>query len=183
MPRLIVRVGTLGARLAGSLDAGDSTIKLVGELATQSDTGNNPASYDALYWHIDASWALNNGLSFGFGFESLGSDKGQSFRTPLATLHKFQGWADKFLTTPAGGIDDLYLGLSYKYKKWTFTGVYHDFSAESGGGDFGTEFDASAAYKITDRYALLLKSAFFSTDDPLAYDDTTKIWIMLTANY
>jgi hypothetical protein len=27
------------------------------------------------------------------------------FSTPLATLHKFQGWVDKFLTTPANGID------------------------------------------------------------------------------
>ena len=44
--------------------------------------------------------------------------------------------------------------------KWNLTGIYHDFSAESGGGDFGTEFDASAGYKITDRYSLLLKGAF-----------------------
>ena len=98
-------------------------------------------------------------------------------------MHKFQGWADKFLTTPDAGIDDLYLLASYKWKKWNFTAVYHDFSAESGGGDFGTEFDVSAAYKITDRYGLLLKGAFFSTDDPVAYDDTTKLWVMLTAKY
>ena len=27
--------------------------------------------------------------------------RGKGFTTPLGTLHKFQGWADKFLTTPA----------------------------------------------------------------------------------
>ena len=174
---------TLGARLAGSVKAGEGNIALVLELAGQSDAGDNPVSYDAAYIHFDTMWSLANGLSFGLGYESLGSDNGVGFRTPLATLHKFQGWADKFLTTPGQGIEDLYLTVKYKWDKWNFTGVYHDFSAESGSEDFGTEFDVSAAYKITDRYGLLLKGAFFSTDLPTVYDDTTKLWIMVTANY
>lgn len=177
---------TLGARLAGAIEAGDGKIALVAELATQSDAGNNPVSYDALYIHFDALWSLSNGLSLGLGYESLGgheTNAGEAFRTPLATLHKFQGWADKFLATPGQGIDDLYLTVKYKWDKWSFTGVYHDFSAESGSSDFGTEFDVSAAYKFGERYGLLLKGAFFSTDLPAAYDDTTKFWVMLTANY
>ena len=43
------------------------------------------------------------------GYEVLegGNAAGKAFRTPLATLHKFQGWADKFIGpstsgTPAG---------------------------------------------------------------------------------
>ena len=177
---------TLGARLAGNIRAGDGKITLVAELATQSDVADNPASYDAPYIHFDAMWALTNGLSLGLGYESLGgheSNTGEAFRTPLATLHKFQGWADKFLTTPNQGIDDFYLTVKYKAGKWNLTGVYHDFSAESGSGDFGTEFDVSAAYKFGERYGLLLKGAFFSTDAPAAYDDTTKLWVMLTASY
>ena len=174
---------TLGARLGGSIRAGEGNIALVAELATQSDAGDNPVSYDALYFHLDAMWTLKNGLSLGLGYESLGSDNGVGFGTPLATLHKFQGWADKFLTTPGDGIDDIYLTVKYKWNKWNFTGVYHDFSAESGSDDFGTEFDVSAAYKITDRYSVLLKGAFFSSDLPAVYDDTTKLWVMLTASY
>jgi hypothetical protein len=27
-------------------------------------------------------------------------------QTPMATLHKFDGWADLFLTTPANGLGD-----------------------------------------------------------------------------
>ena len=156
------------------------------EFSTQSDAGDNPVSYDAQYLHFDATWSFQNGLSVGLGYESLGgdaNDPGQAFRTPLGTLHKFQGWADKFLATPDQGIDDIYVTVKYRWGKWNLTGVYHDFSAESGGGDFGTEFDISAAYEITSRYGLLLKGAFFATDDPLAYDDTTKLWIMLTAEY
>ena len=47
------------------------------------------------------------GWRIGGGYEVLGADDGAaltSFQTPLATLHKFQGWADKFLTTPPNGI-------------------------------------------------------------------------------
>ena len=41
------------------------------------------------------------------GYELLGSDGVTvAFSTPLATLHAFEGWADKFLATPAAGITD-----------------------------------------------------------------------------
>jgi hypothetical protein len=172
---------TVGARLAGSIKAGESNIALVAEFATQSDVADNPVSYDAQYFHFDALWSLPNGLSLGLGYESLGGHEtnvGEAFRTPLATLHKFQGWADKFLATPNQGIDDLYLIVKYKWDKWNFKG-----SAESGSSDFGTEFDVSAAYAFGKRYSVLLKGAFFSTDAPAAYDDTTKFWVMLTASY
>ena len=44
------------------------------------------------------------------GYELLGSDDGlKAFATPLATLHKFQGWTDKFLGIPAGGIADAHI--------------------------------------------------------------------------
>ena len=52
--------------------------------------------------------------------KSEGADKGApftSFQTLLATLHKFQGWADKFLTTPPNGIRDLYGSAGYTLKK------------------------------------------------------------------
>jgi hypothetical protein len=40
----------------------------------------------------------------------------KGFTTPLATLHKFQGWADKFLTTPVNGLADLYVNAGYTRK-------------------------------------------------------------------
>lgn len=176
--------GTLGARLAGNVKVGEGKIGLVAELATQSDAGNNPVSYDADYAHLSALWSMENGLSLGLGYESLGTDSSnfESFRTPLATLHAFQGWADMFLSTPDAGIDDLYLTAKFKAGKWNLTGVYHDFSAETGSFDYGTELDVSAGTKISKNYGLLFKGAFFSTDS-LSYVDTNKFWIMFTANY
>jgi len=176
---------TLGARLTGDVKAGEGNkISLVVELATQSDAGNNPVSYDAGYAHLGAMWSMDNGLSLGLDYESLGTDSAnsQSFRTPLATLHAFQGWADMFLATPAAGIDDIFATVKYKAGKWDLTGVYHDFSAETGGGDFGSEFDLSAGTQISKNYGLLFKGAFFSSDST-SYVDTNKFWIMFTANY
>jgi hypothetical protein len=175
---------TVGARLAGRFKAGDdNTFSIVAEFATQSDYADNPVSFDANYLRADATWAMKNGLSLGISYESLGSDGGvQSFRTPLSTLHLFQGWADRFLATPAAGIDDIFVTGKFKLGNWNLTGVYHDFSAETGSEDYGTEFDVSAATSLGKNYALLLKAAFFSGDSP-TYPDTTKFWVMLTANY
>jgi hypothetical protein len=175
---------TFGARLTGGFAVGEGKINLVAEAATQSDTANNPVSYDAEYFNVSATWVLKNGLSLGLAWESLGGDQnvaGASFRTPLATLHAFQGWADKFLGTPDAGIDDLFATVKYTAAKWNFTGVYHDFSAQSGSANWGKEFDVSAGTKLGDRYGVLFKAAFYDADQHAT--DTTKYWIMLTASY
>ena len=172
---------TFGARINGGFAAGDGKVNVLGEFATQSDNANNPASYDADYLRIYADWQMS-GITLGAGLESLGSDNGQAFRTPLATLHAFNGWADQFLSTPPAGLEDLYLKLGYKPGKWNLQLIYHDFSAETGSTDFGTEIDLSAGRKLGDRYGLLLKAALFDADDA-AYVDTTKVWVMLTAGF
>lgn len=176
--------GTFGVRATGSVAIGDSKLALVGEFASQTDIGDNPVSYDANYFNVSASYAWENGLSLALAYESLGGDQnvgGSAFRTPLATLHAFQGWADMFLSTPDEGINDLYLTVKGSVGKWNLTGVYHDFSAEDGSADWGTELDFSAARKLNDNYSLLLKAALYNADQYAA--DTTKFWIMLTGNY
>jgi hypothetical protein len=175
---------TLGARFAGSVKAGEGKIALVAEFATQNDIANNPVNYDADYLNLSAMWVAESGLSLGLAYESLGSDTAtsQSFRTPLATLHAFQGWADQFLTTPVLGIDDVFATAKYKAGQWDLTGVYHDFSSAEGSVDYGTELDLSAGTKISDNYSVLFKGAFFS-GDTASIPDVNKFWIMFTANY
>ena len=178
---------TIGVRLAGSVDVGGGKVTLLGEFASQSDAGDNSNNYDADYLHLNAMFAMENGLSFGLGFESLGADSlsGTAFRTPLATLHAFNGWADQFLATPGLGLDDLYATVKFTAGKWNLTGVYHDFSSETGSSDYATEFDLSAGRKLGERYGVLFKGALFSHDSssPLEKFDTNKFWIMLTASY
>jgi hypothetical protein len=172
---------TFGARATGSLTSGQSKFDLLGELATQSDNANNPASFDAGYYRLQGIWSMN-AFSAGVGIESLGSDNGQGFRTPLATLHAFNGWADQFLATPAAGLEDFYIRGGYKPGKWNLQIIYHDFSAESGGADYGSEIDFSASRGLGDGYSLLLKFADFRSDN-VAFQDTTKFWVMLTADF
>ncbi len=172
---------TFGLRGTGALDFDFGRIALLGEYAVQSDTANNPASYDADYFRLQADWS-REAFSAGIGFESLGSDTGEGFRTPLATLHAFNGWADQFLTTPGAGLEDLYLKAGYAVGGWKLQAVYHDFSAESGSEDYGSEIDIAASTTFGGRYNLLLKAARFSAD-AAPFADTTKIWIMLTTSF
>jgi hypothetical protein len=46
--------------------------------------------------------------------------------------------------------------------------VYHDFSAETGGIDYGGELDVSVGRKLGGRYGVLFKGAFFSADSGFA---------------
>jgi hypothetical protein len=99
----------------------------------------------------------------------------------LATLHAFQGWADVFLATPPDGVRDLYAGVSYATLPWpaqqpvVFTVVAHDFTDDSGGADFGSEFDASARFTLNERVSLEARAAMFEGEDP-RFADRTKIW-------
>jgi hypothetical protein len=175
---------TVGARVLGDIAVGEAKIALVAELATQSDIANNPVSYDADYAHLSGIWSMDNGLSLGIAYETLGGNilSGGAFRTPLATLHAFQGWADRFLSTPDLGIDDIFATVKFKAGKWNLAGIYHDFSSETASVDYGTELDVSAGTKLSDNYGVLFKGAFFSSDSA-SYPDTDKFWIMFTANY
>lgn len=172
---------TFGARLGGGVGPSGNRLSLLAEYATQSERANAPADFDTDYYRIDAGWS-RGGFSAGAGIEVLGSDNGQAFRTPLATLHAFNGWADQFLTTPAAGLADRYLRLNYRHAGWSAELVYHDFSADAGNADYGSEMDASSTWSLGQNYSLLLKLAAFSADSP-PYADTTKLWLMLTATY
>ena len=174
---------TWGARFGGS--AGDELkIGYTLEYASQEDTADNPVPYDADYWRVDVSAGFSFATLY-VGFESLGGDDsrpGQAFRTPLATLHAFNGWADKFLTTPDAGLDDAFIGAKGKLGNWAWNILYHDFSAQSGSGDYGGEIDATLSRKFAKKYGLLLKAASFDSDSP-AFGDTTKLWVQLTAGF
>src|SRR5690606_24482700 len=117
-------------------DMGQQKLKLGLEYATQSDAANNPVDYDADYLRFDAAITFNNGEFFA-GYEMLEGSNNQSgaaFRTPLATLHAFNGWADQFLTTPDVGIVDTFLGVKGQVNGWSWQAKYHQFDSESGSG-------------------------------------------------
>ena len=188
MPVFGLSSATYGLRAEGSHAIGNG-IKLLyaAEYAHQTDHADNPFSYDTDYYNIEAG-ASAGGFTAKVGYEVLGSDDGLSFKTPLATLHKFNGWADKFLNTPPAGLEDIYVDLTYKtqdkegpLKGITVKVVYHDFSAESGSMDYGTELDALVSKKINKNFGVALKAAAYDSDG--FSSDTTKVWLTLTASF
>ena len=180
-------------------------------LSNQSDQGDNPLSYEATHYLLQGDLKLG-GISITAAYEVLGSDVGTvddpeefaatrfgglmvdlgsnrhlaSLRFPAATLHKFQGWTDKFLIAPAAGLHDAWVSVSGKVGEATVTGVYHDFRSDvtlldavSGGkllDDYGSEIGFSVTYPLQDNLGLLFKIARYSANDYAT--DTTKAWLM-----
>lgn len=181
---------TFGARFTGSTPFIDNaTLLYTAEYARQSDYGDNPTSYDADYYMLEGGIGYK-GLTTKLGYEVLGSDNGGTvaFQTPLATLHKFNGWADQFLTTPAAGLEDIYAHVSYKVSgvneildDTQLTVVYHDFSADIGGADYGSEWNASIGRHFMEHYSLLLKFADYEADGFAT--DKQVAWLELGAKF
>jgi len=162
---------TFGLEYKG--DFGSSFLRAA--YASQSDAADSNLDYDANYYVLEGSVAFKP-VTVKLAYEVLAGDNGVGFKTPYATLHGFQGWADKFLTTPADGIEDLHLGLSGKLAGVTLGATYHDFQAEDSSADFGTEIDLVASWPFNDVLNFQLHYADFSSDDKRRYDDTRKAW-------
>ncbi len=181
---------TLGLRFAGNRPLSD-TLKLgyVASYAGQRDAHDNPNDYSADYGLLEATLdagMLDTGMfKFGIGYESLGADEGvalTSFQTPLATGHKFQGWADKFLTTPANGLRDGYLSAGWsrkqigKFNSVGVTAVWHEFRSDRLGQDYGDELDLIASAKV-EKFVLTAKYADYRADTFAT--DTRKLWLQV----
>lgn len=152
------------------------------EYARQGDYGDNPLDYAAGYSLVELGISATR-VGVKVGWEVLEGDAapGSAFRTPLATLHAFQGWADKFLTTPDAGLEDLYVAVTGKALGADLVLRVHDFGAQAGSADWGTELDLSANWPLGRHYAVLLKGATYDADD--FSTDASKYWVMLTATF
>ena len=96
----------LGIRFAGK----KNKISYAVEYATQSDYSDGADIIDAEYL-LGEFGAKVGKFTLKAGYEVMGGDGTWGFFTPLATLHAFNGWADKFLATPVNGIKDMYVGV------------------------------------------------------------------------
>ena len=136
---------TYGASFAGKARSpGSSRLTYRLELATQATPATIPKRVEADYIRADLGLVIGK-VTVGAGYEVLGGGDDGSFNTPLATLHKFNGWADKFLATPADGLSDFFMSARCQHSGLEPGGVYHDFSADSGGASWGSEFDARSS--------------------------------------
>ena len=175
-----------GALLAGSYKlSANWTLLYSGSLARQVDHGNNPSDFGLWYYAVEpgVSW---NGLTARLGYEVLEGNGRIGFRTPLATLHKFNGFTDKFLTTPADGLQDLNIKLAAKLPPGGWAGGidikanWHEFFNEQNGSHYGREwnFGAFRTFRMTHGdLALGLKYADYDADELAT--DTRKLWVTI----
>lgn len=175
---------TYGLRFAGS----QGSLGYAVEYATQSAAADNPTDYDADYLLAEGSYKLGP-VTLAAGYELLGADGSDGqFITPLATLHKFQGWNDKFLGggsgNIAGGIEDVYLTAGTSLGEVKLALNYHQLSSDdsgvSGMDKLGSEQGFLAAYTLAG-VNLSLKYSRYSADEFSV--DTDKLWLTAAATF
>lgn len=175
---------TYGVRLAGKKPVGDNGYQLAyqASVAFQQDYADNPTDYDATYYMVDAGLIIPDVGTVGAGYEVLGSDDGAfGFRTPLATGHKFNGFADVFLVTPADGLEDFYVYFKPANLPAGLKGMlaYHYFSGNDSIGKFGQEVNAVLTKKLRDNLTAGAKYSYFFGDEP-GFADRARLTLDLT---
>jgi len=150
------------------------------EYAKQNHYANGSNTIDADYVLLEGGmvWKTN---TFKAGWERLGGNGSYGFATPFATLHAFNGWADRFLTTPVNGLEDSYLGWNRKWGKVTANVAWHDFHSDRMNIHYGSEWDASLAWAFAPKWNALLKHANYQADD--VGFDVAKTWLSVEYIY
>jgi hypothetical protein len=169
---------TFGVRFAGDRLLSRVKLAYVASYATQQEYGDNPLVFDNDYRMLELT-ATYKQYYVGVGQELLEGNGTKGFTTPLATLHKFQGWADKFLTTPPNGIDDRYVNAGFTLKgvgmldTLALQASYHTYEAERIASDYGSEINVQLQAKWQ-RFLGTVKYADYDADR--FQTDTAKFW-------
>ena len=128
--------------------------------ATQQDYDANAADYSAQYYRVEGGMDWNKSIQIGIGYEVLGEDDGVAFQTPLGTNHKFNGFADAFLATPATGLQDVYAWVGGVLPGGFKTRLtYHHFLTDTHRHKLGDELDLTIGRTLSDHASALLKAA------------------------
>lgn len=171
---------TSGLRATGKTKAGPVAVSYAASWARQTEYGANLGEFDLDYVAADlaGTWKA---LTLKGAYESLEGDGVRGFATPLATLHAFQGWADVFLTTPANGIEDRNITLSFKpaaagpLKNIELTARYHDFETQRTDAALGEELDLLASAAVTRTITAVVKYADY--DGVPGFASRAKVWV------
>lgn len=177
---------TFGVRFNGGTAIGSQKISYQLEYAQQdADTTATTYSADYLLAEIKTSFS---GVGVKLGYELLGSDNGEyGFSTPLATLHKFNGWSDQFLSTPKEGLTDMYASIGGKAVGGKWAVIYHKFDADDASAtvdDLGSELNAVYTKSFSKHYSAGIKLASYSAGDSTAGKvGADKVWLWFNAKF
>jgi hypothetical protein len=172
---------TFGMRLSGRKSVRALELAYLASYATQQDYAGNPLRYDDDFYVFELVGTLHE-VSLGAGIETLDGDGVKGFATPLATIHKFLGWADKFLVTPPNGLEHRYATLGFARKgvgvldTLGATLVYHRFDSSRVDIDYGSEIDL----QLQARWHHVTGLIKYADYDAHAFaTDTRKYWLQV----
>jgi len=174
---------TYGVSYGGAYKT-DSVKWLYSAEFAQQSSETATTDFSASYLLLEAGADIS-GVTAKLGYEVLGSDDGMyGFSTPLATLHKFNGWSDQWLGTPVQGLQDLYVSAATKFVGGNWLFVYHDFSADEASStvdDLGNEINIQYTTKIAEKFSFGAKYANYSAGDIKV--DTDKVWVWIATKF
>ncbi|MFT4584610.1 MAG: hypothetical protein ACI915_001867 [Gammaproteobacteria bacterium] len=193
---------TYGGRASGAYPLNEQwKVLYAGEYATQSDSSDNPLSIDADYYLVEGGFnvkisnAFISSLTVKFDYEVLegsGRPGTAAFNTPLTTGHAYQGWADRFLTTPIDGIEDTYITAVAGILGGQFIASYHMLDSDNLDYEYGDEFNIQYTHKVAKYFTLGAKAAVYSADrnatalaraGGLRNNDVTNFWAWVQFDY
>jgi hypothetical protein len=191
---------TFGLRMQGDYMLAQKTkLLFAAESANQSDYGRNPGSVNVNYYaaELGVSHPVGGSVeaaSLKLNYELLGSRGGiQAFQTPLGTNHAFQGAADRFLTTPRDGIQDIFATLGVKAFGAQWSLARHRFRSDHDRYTYGDEWDFSVERPIAGKFLIGFQYAAYrasrnalnvarNTATQQAFD-LTKAWAYVQYKY
>ena len=118
----------------------------------------------------------------------------KAFSTLFSTAHKWNGWADQFLSTNAGGLvnglQDINASLTYKNWETTFRFSYHYFDTTDDntfGGAYGQEVDFLVVKKLNKNLTASAKVAYYDKFQESNAGNPTRdelvFWLRLDYNF
>lgn len=152
---------TYGLEVQGNTDIfAASKLDYLLTAAIQNDAGDNPVDYEEYYFRGQLK-VSNDCYNYGIGAECMTSDgDGGRFLFPLGTNHKFNGFADAFLTTPVDGLIDYYTWVGAKFFGFNHKMAVHYFTTQHDSAELGWEVDYVAVRPIGEHTKVLIKGAY-----------------------
>ncbi len=138
-------------------------LSFYGEVAFQGEAGVNNDK-NALYFHTTATKTMGtHALTLGCEYLESG------FKTPLATLHAFNGFADVFINQRASGghngITDTYLTHSMPlFWGMKFINTVHIMGDNELSAGYGWEYDSVISKKFNKNFTAISKLGWFNSE-------------------
>ncbi|MFZ0828235.1 MAG: alginate export family protein [Verrucomicrobiia bacterium] len=188
---------TYGGYFAGAAPVDDMLmLDYRAEFAWQNQYGDNSQRYNADYYNFELGANIKP-IALGAGYEVLGSGANSGagggrlgFKTPLASLHPFNGWAEVFVTHPNNGLQDI-----YEYAQLPLPGkipvrfIYHKYYADYGSGNYGQEFDLMVSRRFGKNWSVMVEWADYQGVDvalptiTTRNQDVQKLWAAVECNF